>query len=99
MNCWFPRAVSFIQIVKLVCVMLVVAVPEITPVAVLSVRPSGRAGEIAQLSRYSRQYEEPRMQVAPIALSPVTPWTTASPVLKLAPSIACLAVSMKNWFW
>ena len=73
LNCWSPRAVSFIHIVKFVSVMFPVAVPEITPVAASRVSPSGRSGEIAQLSRFSRQYDDPRLHVAPIALSPATP--------------------------
>ena len=73
LNCWFPRAVSFIHIVKLVSVMFPVAVPEITPVDASRVSPSGRSGEMAQLSRYSRQYEELRPHTAPMALRPETP--------------------------
>ena len=83
--------------VKFVKVMFPVAAPEITPVAASSASPSGRPGEISQLSRYSRQYEEPIVQVAPIALSPDTPSRTVSLAIRLVPSTECRAVSMKNW--
>ena len=73
LNSWFPSVESFIHNVNEVSGMLPSAAPVISPVSESMLSPEGRPAEMSQLSRCSSQYEVPWSQVAPMALSPITP--------------------------